>query len=219
VTARLDPALPVRPARARRSLFGGYYSRFVSLAKRVLPAIAVGILLLIAAWPRIAPIFEKIRVRVPAIDVSEARDLRMVSVRYTGIDHDNRPFVVTAAVARQTPKVDDLISLDRPKADLKTADGGWVELGSYTGIYQPQPQLLDLFGDVSLFQDKGDEFHADSAHIDMAKGTAESHDPTTGQGPFGHVQSQGFRILDRGDTIIFTGHTNLVLRPRDKAPE
>ena len=90
---------------------------------------------------------------------------------------------------------------------LTTTGGNWLELSADTGLYQPQPQLLDLFGNVALFQDKGNEFHSSSAHIDMDAGTAEGDDPVTGQGPFGNVAAQGFRILDRGDTIIFTGHT------------
>jgi lipopolysaccharide export system protein LptC len=216
---RLDSVFPARSATRRRAAPGIGYSRFVALAKRVLPAIAVGLLLLIAVWPRFVTMFERMRFRAPPIDLSEARDLRMVSVRYTGIDRENRPFVVTADVARQTPKVDDLISLDNPKADMKTASGGWIELGAYTGIYQPQPQLLDLFGDVALYQDKGNEFHSDSARVDMAKGTAEGSDSVTGQGPFGTVVAQGYRILDRGDIVIFTGRTHLVIAPREKAPQ
>ena len=50
----------------------------------------------------------------------------------------------------------------------------------------------------------------------MQQGTAEGDDPITGQGPFGTVAAQGFRILDRGDTIIFTGHTRMLIRPREK---
>src|SRR6185312_2078985 len=110
-----------------------------------------------------------------------------------------------ADVARQKPKLDGLITLERPKGDLTTASGSWLELSASTGLYQPQPQLLDLFGEVGLYQDKGNEFHSATAHVDMAAGTAEGDDPITGQGPFGNVTAEGFRILDRGDTIIFTG--------------
>ena len=48
----------------------------------------------------------------------------------------------------------------------------------------------------------------------MAAGTAEGDDPVTGQGPFGNVTAEGFRILDRGDTIVFKGRTKLEIRPR-----
>jgi lipopolysaccharide export system protein LptC len=90
---------------------------------------------------------------------------------------------------------------------------------SYTGTYQPQPQLLDLYGDVELYQDRGNEFHTDSASIDIATGTAKSDQPVTGQGPFGHVTAEGFTMLDRGAVIQFTGKTNLTLLPRPKDAE
>ena len=151
------------------------------------------------------------------LDISAARDLNMVAARFTGVDRQDRPFVVTAEIARQKPKLDDLVSLDRPKGDLTTASGGWLELSGDTGFYQPQPQLLDLFGNVALFQDKGNEFHTASAHVDMNAGSAEGDEAITGHGPFGSVTGQGFRIVDRGDTIIFKGHATLDIQPRASA--
>ncbi|MGH7088314.1 MAG: LPS export ABC transporter periplasmic protein LptC, partial [Stellaceae bacterium] len=191
---------PIAPASAQVRR----YSRFVYLTKLALPATAVALLLLVAAWPQIDASFVPVRFAIPRIDRSEARDLHMVKARYSGIDRDNRPFVVTAAVARQKPKLDGLVTLEQPKGDLTTASGSWVELSADTGFYQPQPKLLDLYGNVALYQDKGDEFHSTSAHVDMAAGTAVGDAPISGQGPFGHVTAQGFRILDHGDTIVFT---------------
>lgn len=116
-------------------------------------------------------------------------------------------------MAHQAPKADDAIALDGPKADMTTLSGNWNELTAYVGLYQPQSQLLDLFGNVELYQDKGNEIHSDSVRINMVQGTAESHDPVEGEGNFGHVSAQGLRILNRGDTIIFTGHATLDLAP------
>jgi lipopolysaccharide export system protein LptC len=79
--------------------------------------------------------------------------------------------------------------------------------------------LLDLYGDVLLYQDRGNEFHTDSARIDMLNGTAEGHDAVSGQGPFGHVTAEGFALHNRGDVIIFTGKTHLTLLPRPKDAE
>jgi lipopolysaccharide export system protein LptC len=201
-------------AGGRGVVVGRGYSRFVHLAKLALPAAAVGLLMLVAAWPRLQAVFESVHIPVPRLDISAARDLNMVAARFTGVDRQNRPFVVTAEVARQKPKLDDLVSLDRPKGDLNTASGGWLELSGDTGFYQPQPQLLDLFGNVALFQDKGNEFHTASAHVDMTAGNAEGDEAISGQGPFGNVTGQGFRILNRGETIIFTGRATLVMQPR-----
>jgi len=214
-TVASAPAGPESRLRRRAALSPGY-SRFVNLAKRIFPAIALALLLLVAAWPRLQDAIERVHFAPPQIDLREAQDVRMVEARYTGLDRQHRPFVITANVARQNPGANDIVALEQPKGDLTTASGGSIRINARTGIYQPQTQLLDLFGDVQLHQDKGNVFRTGSAHIDMANGTAEGREPVEGDGPFGHISGQGFRVLDRGDVIIFTGQTHLELVPHEK---
>ncbi len=216
VTPDIPSDAEVAAALSRRAVVDRRYSRFVMLAKRLLPAIALLLLLLVGIWPHLQTELQHVRFTLPRLDPREAKDLRMVNARYTGIDRQNRPFVITADVARQNRSVDELISMEGPKGDLTTTSGSWFELSGYTGIYQPDTQVLDLFGNVQLFQDKGNEFRTDSAHINMADGTGEGHDPVEGQGPFGHITGQGFRLLDHGNTIVFTGHAHLDLLPHSK---
>lgn len=212
------PAGPESRLRRRATLSPGY-SRFVNLAKRIFPAIALVLLLLIAVWPRLQEAIERVHFTPPQLDLREAQDVRMVEARYTGVDRQHRPFVITANVARQNPSANDIVALEQPKGDLNTASGSAVQITARTGIYQPQTQLLDLFGDVRLRQDKGNEFRTGSAHIDMANGRAEGHEPIEGEGPFGHISGQGFRVLDHGDVIVFTGETHLELVPHEKKAE
>lgn len=209
--------VPPSPKHQNRVAALRRYSRFVGVAKRILPATALALLLLIAVWPRIQDAINSVQVaRLPKITVSRARHVRMVDPRYTGVDRDNRPFVVTANTATEMSKADDAISLDAPKADLATGGGNWDELTAYVGLYQPQAQKLDLFGNVEFYQGKGNALRSDSVTINMAKNTAVSHDPVEGDGAFGHIKAQGMRILDHGQTIIFTGHATLDLTPRTK---
>jgi lipopolysaccharide export system protein LptC len=195
------------------------HSRFVQRSKWILPTLAASLLLLVATWPQLKSVVDHLHFTLPRIDLSDARNLRMVDPSYSGIDRENRPYTLTAASATQASGSDDIVSLDAPKADMITNSGNWVEVTSYTGTYQPQPQLLDLYGDVELYQDRGNEFHTDSARVDVASGTAHSDQPVTGQGPFGHVTAEGFTMLDRGAVILFAGKTNLVLLPRPKDAE
>ena len=51
-----------------------------------------------------------------------------------------------------------------------------------------------------------------SARVDVSANTAEGHDPVSGHGPSGDIAAQGFRVLDKGNTIIFTGTSNLLLK-------
>jgi len=194
------------------------YSRFVAWMKLALPTAAVALLLLVAVWPRIQAAVDRLS-KLPRLDLSEARDLRMVNLHYAGVDKHGRPFTVTADTARQRPEVDDLVELEGPKADTTTAGNTWIALTAYTGLYRPQSQLLDLFGNVEVFQDKGNEFVTDSAHVDMGKGNAQGDDPVEGHGSFGSIKSEGFRIESQGDVIIFTGKTELLLEQHEAKEE
>src|SRR6266481_3404215 len=62
------------------------HSRRVALLKRILPAVGLGLLLLVVAWPRLTPLWERMRLAFPAIDLREARELRMINPRYAGND-------------------------------------------------------------------------------------------------------------------------------------
>lgn len=202
------------PIIATRNFAGvsGEHSRRVALLKRALPALGVALLLLIAAWPRFAALLEGMRYGLPKIDLREARELRMIDPRYAGIDRQGRPFVVTAAVGRQVPDRQDLMSLEKPRADMKTHSGASIVVTAATGVYQSQAQLLDLFGHVTVTHQNGTIFVTEAARVDAAHDSAVGSDPVEGHGPSGDIRAQGFRILDKGDRILFTGRSHLVLK-------
>jgi len=188
------------------------YSRRVAFLKRVLPAIGMTLLLLVAGWPRLTPLLESVRLGFPVIDLREARELRMVNLRYGGLDRYNRPYVVTAAIGRQVPDRNDVMALERPKAVMTVHGGASVVLTAATGIYQSQAQLLDLFADVNLIHENGTRFVTQRAHLNLSDNSAEGHDPVEGHGPSGDIAGQGFRILSNGETIIFTGESYLLFK-------
>jgi lipopolysaccharide export system protein LptC len=208
---------PLSPWRGR---FGGRfapgigdpYSRRVALLKRVLPAIGLTLVLLLAAWPRLRLLIDSAGLHFPAIDLREARELKMVNPRYAGVDRHDRPFTVTAAIGRQSPDREDLMSLEKPVALMFPRPATTVRLTADSAIYQSQAQLLDLFDNVNLWRDDGTRFVTSSAHANLADDTAEGHDFVVGHGPSGDLSAQGFRVIDKGDTILFTGKAQLLLK-------
>ena len=186
------------------------YSRRVALLKRTLPTVGIFLLLLIAVWPRLTPLWE--RMRFPAIDLREARELRMLNPRFAGTDRLGRPYVVTAAVGHQVPDRQDLMSLERARADLKSHSGADIVVTSDSGVYQSQSQLLDLFGHVTVTHENGTQFVTKTARLDNAHNAAQGDDPVEGHGPTGDIKSRGFRIYDKGDTVIFTGKSDATLK-------
>ncbi|HWB51673.1 MAG TPA: LPS export ABC transporter periplasmic protein LptC [Stellaceae bacterium] len=189
---------------------GNRYSRRVALLKVALPALGTALLLLVVVWPRVAPLFE--RFRFAAIDLREARELRMISPRYAGTDRNGRPYVITAAVGRQVPQRDDVMALDQPVANLRSHSGAKIVISADSGVYQTQTQFLDAFGSVTLSQEDGSTFKTSSARLDVANSAAEGHAPIEGHGPRGDVTGEGFRIIDKGDIVIFTGHSTAFLK-------
>ena len=188
------------------------YSRRVQFLKRILPAVGVALLLLVGLWPKLHPMLQQVRLGFPAIDLREARELRMVNPRYAGLDRYNRPYVVTAAVGRQVPDRNDVMALEQPKAVMTVHGGASVVVNAATGIYQSQPQLLDLFDDVNLVHENGTRFVTRRAHVNLSDDTAEGHDPVEGHGPSGDIDGEGFQISSKGETIVFTGKSDLLLK-------
>jgi lipopolysaccharide export system protein LptC len=197
-------------AELRARLSSNSHSRRVALLKLALPAIGVSLLLLVMAWPRVAPLFD--RFRFAAIDLREARELRMINPRYVGTDRDGRPFVITAAIGRQVPQRDDVMSLDQPVAHVQSHSGAKIVVTSDSGVYQTQTQYLDLFGNVIIKHEDGTTFVTSAARLDAANNAAEGSAPVEGHGPRGNITAQGFRIFDNGDITIFTGKSNMLLK-------
>jgi lipopolysaccharide export system protein LptC len=198
------------PAAWAGSLPDNPHSRRVARLKRILPAVGLGLLLLVTAWPRLAPLFDRLRFAWPAIDLREARELRMLNPRYIGTDRMNHPFTLIAAVGRQVPDRQELMALEQPRADLQTRGGANVVLTADSGVYQSQSQLLDLFGHVTLIHQNGSQVETSSAHLDLAANAASGHEAVEGHGPSGDVWGEGFEIIDKGDTIVFTGQSRLI---------
>ncbi len=177
-----------------------------------MPIIGVALLVLVAIWPRLVPLLASVRFGFPVIDLREAHELRMLNPRYAGVDRENRPYVVTSTIGRQASNRDDLMSLERPRAEMTMHSGALVVVTAATAIYQSQAQLLDLFGDVNLVHENGTRFVTNTAHVDVAADSAVGNDPVTGHGPSGDITAQGFRVVDKGNTIVFTGKSNLLLK-------
>jgi len=137
-------------------------------------------------------------------------------VKYDGKDKKGRPFSITADSASHADGDDRHIALKKPLADITMSSGAYVALTANDGILDRDTDIVTLNGDVTLFHDNGLSFQTDSATIDLNAKTAEGNDPVEGQNGDGELVSQGFRVLDDGDTIEFTGKAYMKIYPKQK---
>lgn len=217
VVAERSPAVASRhmlpPSRRRWAPSAGQIARrrfAVRIAKWFLPLAGVGLLLAIAVWPELDRMEDRARVSFRRVIQAQPEAVRLVQPRYQGLDDQNRPFSVTATVATQTENA-DIVDLDRPRADVLLTDGSWVLLESNQGRFDKGQHLLDLSGDVTLWQDGGNLLVTAAAQVQLQEGSASGDEPVAAQGPFGTLVSEGFRLIDRGQVVIFTGHARAVL--------
>lgn len=194
-----------------------WYSRFVGAMKVLLPLIAAVLIGLVVLWPHLRTEDIRFRIGFAALNLGEANDPAMINPRYVGTDKDEQPYTITADMARRLSEGQGRVELEMPKADITLEDGTWLVLTAQTGLYDPNQETLDLEGKVNVYHDEGYEFLTSAAKIELTANVAYGTQPVHGQGPFGQLNAEGFRIIDKGSTIYFTGKSKLVLYPNAEA--
>jgi lipopolysaccharide export system protein LptC len=142
----------------------------------------------------------------------EEREARMVNGRFVGSDVHGRPYTVTYDSARQPPGGGP-IDMVNPIAELTLQNGHWVALRSDRGRYDQAGGTLDLSGHVELFHDEGYRFATETAHVEFSKNLIWGDRAVEGRGPKGEIFARGFRVINNGDALSFTGPARLLLRP------
>lgn len=197
--------------RRRRSGFGR--SRLVNTMKYLLPGLAFAMLVLVAVWPRLAPEEDSFRIDLAAVGPSGGAKPQVLNPRLQGIDSEQRPFHITADLGSRskTEGGDEVYDLTNPKADIVLKDGSWIALNADDGVFESQSNILYLTGNVNLFHDQGYEFQTSAAQVNLETSTASGDEPVDGQGPFGILNAEGFRVLESGERIIFTGPARMTV--------
>jgi len=184
--------------------------KVVAAMRLILPAIAALLLATLALWSRFGLDTTSFRLSMDGLDMNNLSTLSMSNAHFEGVDDKKRPFSISAEKATQVTQDADTIDLTQLQADMTMSDGAWLSLTSDSGRLQRSKQLLDLLGQVNLFQDQGYELHTRDVHIDLGRNNALGHSPVQGQGPSGELTAEGVLILNSGERIVFLGHAHLV---------
>jgi lipopolysaccharide export system protein LptC len=204
VPAEMAAAAARRPTR---------YSRFVVAMKVGLPMVALGLVGLLFIWPQVQVSNIRLSVGLASFKAAHPESPSMVNARFVGSDSRDQPFSITADLAKNLLLGQSQVELEVPKADLAMRDGSWLVMTAKTGLYDQKGKSLQLDGAVNLFHDSGYEFNTETAQIDLQAGVAVGDKPVQGQGPFGQLTAQGFRVEEMGRRMLFTGKAKLTIYP------
>ncbi len=211
-------AVPVdgRPTRRPLPPHVRRYSRMVATMRLALPILAACLLAVLALWSKLGLDTERFILAVNALGPQHIESMSMDNPHFDGIDDKRRPFSVTAKKATQLDPKGDVIDLTQPQADITLEGGTWLTVSSDKGRYKRQEQLLDLTGEVNLFQDQGYEMHTHDVHVDLAGNSAIGHQPVQGQSPAGDLTAEGIQVKEAGKQIFLLGRSHLVLYGTDQ---
>lgn len=202
-------------AQSRAQPSADLHIRLIRRAKIFLPIAVVLLIALLVAWPN----FDD---REPGFtlsysDISNYDDrVRMVRPRYTGMDSQNRPFVVTADAATQTDPDADEVTLQGLTADITLIDGNWLSMTATTAIFRPRDETLNASEGVSLHTNLGYELHTGAAFVDLRASRAHSDQAVKIQGPMGLFEADGFSADLEKQTISLEGHVKATIYPRPR---
>jgi lipopolysaccharide export system protein LptC len=188
-----------------------WISRYADQIRISLPIIALAVVLAGV----IVPMFGEatgILVRKMPIESDRGHYMRMDRPHFAGNDKHQRPYTITADYAIQKTRADKVYDLFQPKADMLDKKAHWMAVIADTGKFDQQLHLLDLFGNVTLFQDQGYMLTTERARVDLDANAAWGDQPVRGHGPDAEVESEGFHASERGDRLVFTGRARLVLK-------
>lgn len=185
-------------------------SQAVTWAKRLLPAMAILLLVGLAVAPNLR--LGSATDRVVYHPQSGAADTQstMQNAQYHGVDGHGQPFTLTANEANERGSND--VALTNPEGDITLNSGAWLMLKSDAGLFDQKADTLALHGNVTLYRNDGTIMAARQAAINLHDGTASSTVPVAAEGPFGTLTAaNGFHLTGRGTDVVFNGPVTLTL--------
>lgn len=185
------------------------YTIIVRSLRMLLPFIALTLVVLVVAWPKMD---DKISA-IPKENIIPQNTGRneLLSPHFEGATKDNSPYIITAARAVQDIQDSSIILLEQPVADITAKDGNTINARSASGTYRQEQKILTLNGTVSVQDGSGYLFHTDLLNISVADRIAWTDTAVNGKGPGGSLEAKALNANNETGVIIFTGPAKLIL--------
>lgn len=203
----------VAPVQSRRQAASwAIYDAFVVWMRRLLPAIAVLLALLVILFPGLRD--REVSFTLSQEDIVVGQDqVRMVNPSYRGTDSLGRFFRIAAQSGLQASPDDPQITLTGITGEMELDAETKALLFSDSGLFLPDDQELRLDGDVLIETTDGNRFTARAAVMNLDNKIARSDAAVAGSGPLGSFVAQSFEIHVDEAVAIFEGGVRMRVDP------
>ena len=196
---------------------GSARRRLFKLLRMLLPSFVVILFGLAILFPEVFPSRGRAPIDIAVVDQDAGTDGNtMVNVTYSGVDEEGRPFSLSAKGVRGGPGNERVLLLTKPEARLSSKDGRELTIEAEAGRYDRAADAVDLDGQVTLTHGPDVTVRTSRARVELAAGIASGDQPVEGKASFGAITGKGFRIAERGDSILVDGPAHVVIDPSAK---
>ena len=187
------------------------YSKFIKTIKFIFLAISILMLVLIIINNR----QNQIKIVGEKFSYTEKIDgsINQVLVKpiFMGLNKKEQPFKVTASKATRFKEESNTFYLENPVGEI-LIDKDKYFLSGNSGIYDKNIQELKINGDVKFNNNLDLKFSTTEVLFDFKDQVLFGEKAVSGYRNNSKIDSQGIKILNKENKIIFTGKTKLLLK-------
>jgi lipopolysaccharide export system protein LptC len=198
------------------------YSRFVALAKVVLPLVALGLFATMFLIAR--QIDPDAAIPFSEVDVAQfAREARIGAPRFAGVTQDGTVVELAAQVVRPDPDAGTRMLAEGLAAEFQIPDGSGVGAIAGAGSIDTALQQFVLSGGVDMQTSNGYRLQTPSIIAALERTEIVSEGRVLAEGPPGRIEAGSLRITQsdapaaEGESgryvLIFNGGVSLVYDP------
>ena len=187
------------------------YSKFIKTIKFIFLAISILMLVLIVINNR----QNQIKIVGEKFSYTEKIDgsINQVLVKpiFMGLNKKEQPFKVTASKATRFKEESNTFYLENPVGEI-LIDNDKYFLSGNSGIYDKNIQELKINGDVKFNNNLDLKFSTTEVLFDFKDQILFGEKAVSGYRNNSKIDSQGIKIINKENKIIFTGKTKLLLK-------
>ncbi len=188
------------------------HSRYVKLAKLLLPSIAALLLGTLLVFPSLKKDNRDIKLNITLPKQGELEKLHVENTVFYITDKDNKVNNFVAENIDETEPGSKLIKLTKPEGLLPLNETDWSSVKAPLGYYNQNTNVITLTDTVEIFYSEGMSLSTQEASFDFNVERGFGRSKVIADGYFGHLVADGFEFSTKDDILIFTGHSDITIK-------
>jgi len=186
------------------------YTLYINLVKKTLWILSI-VLIILIFFNKSLKIYLELDLKEEFNEIGSNQIIE--NPQFLSTDKKNRPFVLKAKKAKRKESTKNIFILDSPSGNLEN-NNGFITLKSMNGKFDQDKEMLFLFNDVRFENEIGYKFSTEDAYINLNSNEVFGDKKIRGFNDEGEINSEGFKIIDQGNKIIFFGKAKLVIKDK-----